>query len=215
LSESVSVFSEKPIVQNNDFENYKFAKELIEIADRKKMVFTVNTQWPSVLQYLESYVNFNKIESFSMLMQPRDFGKDILLDQVPHTNSVLLQLIPKGVAQNIRFKSSLRESLEVFFDFISENGKCRVNYIFKYKETGQRELKMEFNGKLFSREVDKNYKQTLVSDDVIVPIPDPLSVSISKFVGALKGEDEVLINSNQMIKNIQLQDRIVKEFLEK
>lgn len=105
--------------------------------------------------------------------------------------------------------------MEVFFDFISENGKCRVNYIFKYKETGQRELKMEFNGKLFSREVDKNYKQTLVSDDVIVPIPDPLSVSISKFVGALKGEDEVLINSNQMIKNIQLQDRIVKEFLEK
>ena len=213
LNSGVNVFSEKPVVQNSDFDNAKFAKELIEVAKNKGLIFTVNTQWPAIIPYLNPYVDLNDVSTFSMLMQPRDFGKDILLDQVPHMNSVLLHLIPNGEIENISFKNPSKGDIEVFFDFVDKEKICKVNYKFKYKESGTRDWSIEINGHSFNRVVDDNYNQSLVSSNEQIQIPDPLSISIQKFVGALSKSDEVLISSREIIRNIEIQDIIVKKYL--
>lgn len=213
LSAGLNVFSEKPIVQNSNFENTKLAKELVDLAKYKRLIFTVNTQWPSILSQLNSIVSLDRINSFSMFMQPRDRGVDILLDQVPHMNSVLIKLLPDGSEKNIKFNGDLKDNIEVYFEYVSGGDICKVKYAFRYKESGVRELGMEFNGKLFRREVDNNYNQTMVSGDIRVEIQDPLLSSIKMFVNALKGGGITLISSDEMIKNISLQDRIVEEFL--
>jgi predicted dehydrogenase len=53
LKSGVNVFSEKPVVLNSDFNNAKFAKELVETAKNNNLVFTVNTQWPAVLEFIK------------------------------------------------------------------------------------------------------------------------------------------------------------------
>lgn len=215
LSSGLNVFSEKPIVQNSNFENAVLAKELIELANDKKVIFNVNTHWPSILPQLSSVVSLDEMKSFSMLMEPRDKGVDILLDQVSHMNSVLIRILPNGIPRNFKFSGDLKENIDVFFDYVSQDNICSVKYGFRYKEKGIRELGMEFNGKLFRREVDSNYNQVMVSDDIKVPIQDPLTNSIKMFVNALKGEGSPLISSDEIIKNISLQDRIVEEFLKR
>lgn len=211
LEANLHVLCEKPFVLEPSNENYPFAKNLFELAKIKNKTLTVNTPWPSVCGYLDENEK-RDMTSFSMQMEPGQKGKNMIIDALPHMNSMLTNLIPNGFAKNIRFLVKEDEKTSVEFDYISDSKICKVNYNFNFKTERPRNVSFSINGRYFSRKVEEGYKQKIVTDGREFYIDDPLKVCIRKFVGSISGKDSLLIGEQEILENIKLQDDILENY---
>ena len=204
------VLCEKPFVVSKNGEDYRTAKELFELAKEKNRVLTVNTQWPSVLKYLGGFGE--KIEKFYMTMEPGLKGREMIIDSIPHMNSMLIRLIPNGEIKNLEFSELKEDCAKIKFDYIHSKGLCRVKYNMRSKKERPREVSFSINEDTFKRETGENYQQKIIEGGRVFDIEDPVKVSIRSFVSALNG-GKTLINREEVLENVKMQDEILKEYL--
>lgn len=213
LESGVHVLCEKPFVFDSYTENYPKACELVELAEEKGRIITVNTQWSSILDFVKDHIDLSRVGSFSMRTQPGDKGIDMLADHLPHSNSVLVKLIPGGSAEHINFFKNSEENIGVSFNYSSRGRECAVSYEFVHKGERPRSIVLVFDGKEFRREVGANYRQRFVTDDASFDIEDPLKTSVGRFVGAVQGQNPPLVSTKEMLENVALQDRLIAEYM--
>ncbi len=213
LAAGLHVLCEKPFVLNSDGDASGLATELVRLAKKRGRVITVNTQWPSVLRYVQPFVDVSKIRDFFMYTQPGVRGAGILRDHPPHANSMLVKLVPDGRAEDIEFLVSSPEEMDVNFEYRARGSRCAVRYKFKFKAARPRDLEFSINGVAFKRHIGEGYSQKLVTGKTEIDIEDPFKTSIGMFVGAIEGRSSPLISTQEIIENVRLQDRIIKAYV--
>ena len=211
LEGRLHILCEKPFVLNSYADNYDNANELVELSEKKAATLTVNTQWPSILDYIKNEVDFSKLKSFSMHTEPGASGIDMLTDHLPHTNSMVVKLIPDGHANDITFSKNSEKDMHINFKYANKNLECDITYTFVHKADRPRKVMFSFDGLEFRREIGKNYQQKLITDKKEFDIEDPLKISVEKFVGAIEGKNSPLISKQEILENMALQDRIIRE----
>jgi hypothetical protein len=213
LFSGVHVLCEKPFIEESGYENVKKAEELTLLAEGSSLVLSVNTQWPSVLRYCSPYVNVSEVKEFYMHTQPESVGCAMLQEQLSHSNSMLVRLIPHGVPRNIRFETLSPEEIHVYFEYVYNASFCHVHYYFKHKGSRPRDVVFSINNVSFARKISEQYQQTFVTGSSVIAVQDPLAASISSFVNAVKKIGNPLISLSEIVENMSLQDLIIKEYI--
>lgn len=212
LEKSIHVMCEKPLIQSKR-NNYEIAKGLFDLADKKNKILTVNMQWASIINYFGQYDELKKLERISIYMEPGKKGIEMLRDHLPHTNSILMKLIPKGKSEEIKFLLKTEEAITIQFKYKNQEKYCDVIYNFKFKEDRPRQMIIFLNEKIFRREIGQGYKQEFVCNDgSSFEIKDPLMVSIDKFLRASEGFGSPLLNKRDILENIALTEQIINEY---
>jgi hypothetical protein len=186
---------------------------LFNLAEKRKRLLTVNTQWASIIDYFRRYVDLNHLKNLSMYMEPAEKGIDMLKDFLPHANSVLIGLIPNGRAENIEFLSRNGEAISVRFKYKNSEGECEVKYDFKLRTKKPGEIIFSLNEESFRREIGPGYKQVFMGNGRSFEIDDPLKVSIKRFLGAIEGLNTSLVEKKEILENIALAEQIISEYL--
>lgn len=209
LKKKLHVLCEKPLIDAVDGSDYEKAKAFYEASIKNNRVFAMNAQWPSIFQT----IGIPKGESFEMYSEPGVKGIDILLDHLPHANSLLVKIMPEGVAREIRFSITEDEEIKVTFLYENRHRSCKVAYHFKYKADRPRKVEFNFDGKPYWREIGENYSQEIVSNGRRWKIEDPLGASIRMFADAIRNGSAPLVGGDEILENIRLQDEIIKEYI--
>lgn len=205
LKNKINVFCEKPLTVRN----IKQAKELIHLAKKNKVMLTINTQWPIILNKLKVP---KKINEFEWASEPGFKKRDLLFDHLAHANSMIVKLIPKGKISDIHFPIISDEKILVNFFYKNIKDGCNVKYEFNFKKDRPRKLIFSINDDKFTRFIGKKYSQQLVSNDKHIKIEDPLAGSIYLFTKSLSGFGNPLINMKEILEMESIQERIFNEY---
>ena len=211
LENNLHVICEKPFVQTKG-NNHRIAEELFNLAEKRKKLLTINTQWISIVDYFRRYPDLSKLKTLSVYMEPAEKGIGMIEDHLPHTNSVLIGLIPNGKAENIEFLSKSDEAMTVRFKYRNSEQECEVVYDFKLRTKKPGEIIFSLNGESFRREIGPAYKQTFMGNGRSFEIEDPLKVSIKKFLGAVNGLNAPLVEKKEILESIELTEKIIAEY---
>lgn len=211
LENNLHVICEKPFIDTKGI-NHKIAEELFNLAEKRKKILTINTQWISIVDYFKRYMDLSKLTNFSMYVEPAERGIGMLKDFLPHSNSVLIEMIPNGKAENIEFLSRDDEAISVKFKYKNSERECEVKYDFKLRTKKPGGIIFSLNGESFRREIGPGYKQVFVGDERSFEIEDPLRVSIRRFLWAVSGFNTPLANKKEILENIALTDQIVAQY---
>ncbi len=211
LEKNFNVLSEKPLVYDLNLKSHLIAKDLFNLAEDRKKILTVNTQWLSIFPVIKEYIP-EKITNFYMETEPGVKGMELLSEHLAHKNSMLIRLLPNGNAKNIRFTEMKEEIVVVEFNYSNKQNSCEVRYVFRYKEKKPKNVIFSINDKKFVRVVDENYQQKFVCDGREFKIEDPFTVSIRRFTEAIKGNGSPLANQEEILENLRLQDIILGEY---
>ncbi|MCR4284518.1 MAG: Gfo/Idh/MocA family oxidoreductase [archaeon] len=206
LNKGLHVLCEKPLLSN---ERIDLAKELIALARNKQRVFTVNTQWQSILEEIEVPKRINKFNFYS---EPGTLGEGFIIDHLPHANSLLVKLMPKGGLSNLSFDISSKEDLFVRFDYKNKVNNCKTVFHFKYCANSLRKIIFSINSKEYKRVIGENYSQKLVSEGEEIGIGDPLKKSIGRFIDSIQKNSLPLITVEEILENVILQKDIVERY---
>ncbi len=211
LENNLHVICEKPFVETKG-SNHKIVEDLFNLAEKRKSILTINTQWISIVDYFRRYMDLSKLESFSVYMEPAERGIGMIRDHLPHSNSVLIELIPNGKAENIEFLSKNDEVMSVRFKYKNSERECEVRYDFKLRAKKPGEIVFSLNGESLRREIGPAYKQIFVGNGRSFEIEDPLKVSIRRFLGAVGGFNTTLANKKEILENIALTEQIISQY---
>jgi hypothetical protein len=212
LENNLHVICEKPFVETHE-DNYKIVEELFNLAEKRKKILTVNTQWVSIIDYFKRYPDLGKLKSISMYMEPAEKGIEMIKSFLPHANSVLIGLIPKGVIDHIEFLSKEEDFISIKFKFKSQETECDVRYDFKLREKKPGEIVFSLNDESFRRDIGPGYKQAFMGNKRSFEVEDPLKVSIRKFLEEVKGTGTSLVGKKEILENIALAEKIISEYV--
>lgn len=214
LKRKVNIFCEKPFVNDTLFEDYNIAKKILKYAKDNESFVSVNTQWVNVIKYLD-LESIGKIKRLKIYMEAGAKRLSMLKEHLPHTNSILLRLIPNGQILNINFLEKKEDHIIINFIYSNLEDSCSVDYEFKYKKDRPRKVFFSINDLNVRRDVKEGYKQYLVINNKEIEIEDPFKDSISNFVKAVKYRDKKLlpVSEEEILKNMFIQDEIIKCYL--
>ena len=212
LENNLHVICEKPFVETHG-DNYKVVEELFNLAEKRKKILTVNTQWASIVDYFKKYPDLGKLKSISMYMEPAERGIEMIQSFLPHANSVLMGLIPNGRAEDIEFLSKSDDAIKVRFKYKNSERECEVEYDFKLRTKKPGEIVFSLNGESFRRDIGPGYKQVFVGNKRSFEIEDPLKVSIRKFLEEVGGIGSSLVGKKEILENVTLAEKIISEYI--
>ena len=212
LEKDLNVICEKPFLQNCE-NNYETAKSLFDLSEKKGKILTVNTQWASIADYFIRYGFLSDLRKLSISMEPEKKGINMLRDHLPHTNSVLIKMIPNGKSDRIQFLEKTEDSITVKFEYFNNQKTCEVHYNLKSRTKKPGEIIFSLNEECFRRKIGPNYKQFFVSDKYRFEIKDPLKISIKSFLEACSGFVSPLVNKREILENILLEEQIIQEYI--
>ncbi|MFH1311217.1 MAG: FAD-dependent oxidoreductase [Nanoarchaeota archaeon] len=212
LENNLHVICEKPFVDSHE-DNYKIVEELFNLAEKRKKILTVNTQWASIVDYFKKYPDLEKLKSISMYMEPAERGIDMIKSFLPHANSVLIGLIPKGMIDDIKFLSKEEDFITIKFRFKNQETECDVRYDFKLRVKKPGEIIFSLNGESFRRDIGPGYKQAFIGNKRSFEVEDPLKVSIRKFLEGVKGTGTSLVCKKDILENIALAEKVISEYI--
>lgn len=212
LNKGLHVMCEKPFVQTNN-NDYETARELLDLAEKNKKILTVNTQWATIVNYLKKYKNLDSLKRVSISMESEKRGVDMLKDHLPHTNSVLIKLVPGGKADKIEFLLESDEAIIVGFEYKNQEKVCNVKYDFKSRTNRPGQIIFSLDEKSFKREIGSGYRQSFVTDQSRFEIEDPLMLSIRMFLEACKGSGVPLVGKKEILENMLLTEQILGKYI--
>lgn len=210
LKNNLNVLCEKPFILGKN--NLKLAEELIEISKKKNKILSVNTQWPSVLEEIKSFIGPKETRDFYFFMEQGLRGPGILTETLPHANSMLIKLLGKREIKNIKFMKKEDEIIILKFDYVYCNLRCKVKYEIKFKTDRPRKVKFSINNKTFEKNISDNDSFILIFNNKLIKINDPFKVSLKKFINSIKNKDKPLISSQDIMDNLYLQNQILKKY---
>ncbi|MDO8625651.1 MAG: Gfo/Idh/MocA family oxidoreductase, partial [Candidatus Diapherotrites archaeon] len=214
LENNLSVLCEKPLTYRLDGSNAEGSRKLFALAEKKKSVLSVNTQWPAVLPQVRSEIGSQPTRSFGFHMESGLTGTGLLMDALPHANSMLIGLCGAGTAQRLAVRKVSESAITVVFDYDCPPGRVKVQFELVFNANTPRNLFFAVNDREFRRVVLEKYAQALQSDGRLIPIEDPLRVSIRRFVNAVQDRGSVpLIPKESVLHNAVLTDQVLKEYL--
>ena len=212
LENNCHVFCEKPLWWSDnklttlsDIDSITSqAITLVKMANTKKLVLQLNTQWPYTLPtYFELYPQLgekDKTETFSMWLSPQSEGDKMIIDAVPHALSMLYTLVGAGKINNIESNFNLHineEALCIDFDYIHATGDTRVTISLASSTTLPKPAAYAVNDLRVDRHVElPNYLISLCTTDKQIPVIDPLECSIKNFISSIHSKcasDEVAV----------------------
>ena len=210
LEAGLHVLCEKPFIYNSS-KSYPEAKKLCSLAKSMGKVLTVNMQWPSVFSKIKNYYGKEKIGKFFISMAPFGIAReDLIIECLPHFNSMLLKLFSKIKPKNINFSSG-KDYERISFSNFNNKEKCEIKYLFKKRNIKPSKISFSINNHNFHREIRENHNQYLVYNwKKEFEIEDPLKVSIRSFVDAINKQSQPLISEAEVLENVKLQDILMK-----
>lgn len=211
LENDLHVLCEKPFIYNHSI-SYPEAKNLCSFARLKGKILTVNTQWPSVFSKIKDYYGKEKIKKFFISMEPSGIAREnLIIECIPHFNSMLLKLFNKIKPKNINFSSG-KDYERINFNYLNNKEKCKIEYLFKKRDIKPSKISFSINNHHFYREIKGDNKQYLVyNGKESFEIEDPLKVSIRSFVNAVNKQSQPLISETEALENVRLQDILLKK----
>jgi len=213
LEKRVHVLCEKPLVAEQNYRNYLKSMALLNLAKKKGKILTVNTQWPSVLENFGNRIKL-PLERLDIYMESGSYGGEMLLDHMPHANSILTKIIRNGILKHPIISERDGEGIYLSFDYISKGGKsCKARYNFRYNPERPRGVEFVFNGNKFVRKVNENYQQSFINKNEEIPIPDPLGESIYRFIESVENKKKSpLISEEEILDSAKITDAILQRY---
>jgi len=201
LERKVNVLCEKPFIVGEDI--VQRTLDLLHLAYDNQIVLTVNTQWPSILPILKGKGVFREIvKELEIYMEPGVKGREMLVDHLPHANSMLIRLA-EGRTTGLKFQERKEDEIVIVFDY----GPCKTKYHFRHNPNRPRAVEFTFNGRKVKRRVGENYQQSFECEKIPISINDPLMVSIRRFVDATP-----LIKDYEILESAKLTDLVLSEY---
>jgi len=206
LEKNINVFCEKPLVTKDIFIK---TQELLNVAKNKNKLLMVNTQWSFVIDKI--YIP-KKIDNFTFESKPGLKGESLLLDHLPHANSILVKLIPDGRIKKIIFSKKKEEEISVRFSYYNYTNEVKVLYKFKFKKERPRKIRFIINKESFLRKIGKNYSQSLIlNNGECINIGDPFKESLRSFFELIQNPKKSAIEK-EILENAILQEKILREY---
>jgi hypothetical protein len=143
----------------------------------------------------------------------------MLGDSVPHVLSLIQALLPGGAGRIERLGFSgggpASDRLDLDFRFVAGDRELGVAIELRRSDRHPREAALEIDGRRAERLVAADgYRLSFAAEGRTVPLPDPLTLLVADFVGALPspGERATATRSREIAERMELLEQIVAAF---
>ncbi len=211
------IFCEKPFwwPENDELELASYQESLqtvIDLAKANQRLIHLNTQWPYTLKdFIHLHPNAiicNEIKQFAMHLSPQSEGVKMLVDAASHGLSMLYQLVGTGKLNKIEVAHS-PNSCQINFDYEHQRGCTKTNLGFFQSDETPKPASYQINGYEVKRTVTlPEYQIQLQSDQLTIPVQDPLDTSIRDFLASLDAglqsdEDALMLGARHLYQLIE------------
>jgi len=207
----LNIFCEKPFFWQKNMDFMPVLNNLFKKAASKKLIVAMNSQWPFSIPIYEDLCGplaGQPVASFFMRLSPGCWGKDMILDSLPHALSMLYFVLGAGEIQAVEMEN--RSTIKsIRFDYIAPGHECSVLIELESQHHQPRSFKYGFNGKIVNRIVDlDHYDIYFQYQNRKIKIEDPLELSVKDFMAAVRDQREPVIGKSHIIATTKLLNKI-------
>ncbi len=183
------VFVEKPFLPPDTPDLPRVLKKLFIRARRRRITIAMNSQWGFSLPFYEELcgqVAQAGAGTFIMRLSPMCSGREMIPDSVPHALSMLHTALGEGVVEDVEIRAE-NDSMDISFAYRWSEGVCRASVNLVTEKKQPRTFSFGFGGRVAHRTIDMaTYGISLSYEGKVLPIPDPLRLSVGDFVSAIE-----------------------------
>jgi predicted dehydrogenase len=216
LSANLPVLCEKPLVYDGRFgflEMLDQANELVELAERRKVLLGTQMQYAVIADHLLEMVGNAPLQRFEMIMETKNLkpGRDfeqIWIELAPHPLSVLQQLGgPHAQIENITCELSEMETNATFLMDAHRRYPIEVNITTRCAPNAtvplRRFILNNHNINYFGRNnKEGQFHSYLVKGGKEEELPDLVDLLVKNFVEACNGNEELKVTGAHGAQNV-------------
>ncbi len=211
VSAGLHVFCDKPFVAADTFALSGLLVRVLRRTHGSGLTIAMNSQWPFVLPFYEALCGSvvpNTVRSFAIRLSPTVLGPDMIQDSVPHALSILYSALGNGEILDLMFTRD-GEGYVIDFSYQTDQTCCAVTIALVQELYQPRTFAFGFNGRIATRVIDPaTYAMSLVYQDKILAIPDPLELSVMDFIISLSGAHAPHIGPDHIVRTTMLLQQI-------
>jgi predicted dehydrogenase len=207
----LNIFCEKPFFWQKKMDLMPALDNLFNMAASKKLTIAMNSQWPFSVPFYEDLcgpLEGQTMASFFMRLSPGCWGKEMILESLPHGLSMLYFVLGAGEIHALEIKNRTKNK-SIRFDYITPDHKCNVLIELESQQYQPRSFKYGFNGKIVNRVVDlDHYDIYFQYQNRKIKIVDPLELSVKNFIAAVREQREPVIGKSHIVATTKLLNKI-------
>lgn len=224
LAAGAHVLCEKPLVWRADRDARSILEDgraIVDAATAHGRILAINTQYAAGIGAYEQVVpkcarGRCAVDSFYMEMETKGGGgmheyEQIFIDNASHPISLALAWLPGAKADEgtLSCQVGRKETVAAFHLIRADGGICQVRFLVRNIKEGKVKRQFGVNGRLVTydgRNDDRGQFRTyLAHGGTERAFDDLMSVSVRRFVGAVRGEGTVLATGAEGLRNLEIQ----------